>query len=42
MQVGGNSKLLVTGLIVNGVWGLMTAAFYRVVESSSRRVSAGR
>lgn len=34
MQVGGNPKLLVTGLIVNGVWGLMTAVFYRVMSRS--------
>jgi hypothetical protein len=34
MQVGGNPKLLVTGLVVNGVWGLMTAVFYRVAEKS--------
>lgn len=31
MPVGGNSKLLVFGLIVNGVWGLMSALFYRVM-----------
>lgn len=30
-QVGGNSKLLVVGLIVNAVWGLATAAFYRLM-----------
>ena len=31
MPVGGNPKLLVTGLVVNGVWGLMTAVFYRLM-----------
>jgi hypothetical protein len=37
MPVGANSKLLAIGLTVNGVWGLMTAVFYRVFQSSSRR-----
>lgn len=32
MQVGGNSKLLMTGLIVNAVWGLATAVFYRLLQ----------
>src|SRR5215212_2685034 len=32
MPVGGNPRLLVTGLIVNAAWGLATAAFYRVFE----------
>lgn len=32
VQVGGNAKLLVVGLIVNGVWGLATAAFYRLMS----------
>ena len=32
MQVGGNPRLLVTGLIVNAVWGLMTAVFYRLMS----------
>ena len=31
IAVGGNPKLLVVGLVVNGVWGLMTAVFYRVM-----------
>ena len=31
IQVGGNAKLLVVGLVVNGVWGLMTAVFYRLM-----------
>lgn len=31
IQVGGNSKLLVVGLIVNAVWGLATAVFYRLM-----------
>ena len=32
MQMSGNpSKLLAVGLIVNAVWGLATAAFYRVM-----------
>ena len=31
IQVGGNSKLLVVGLIVNAVWGLATALFYRLM-----------
>jgi len=30
--VGGNPKLLMTGLIVNAVWGLATAAFYRLIQ----------
>ena len=33
MQTGGNvGKLLTIGLIVNAVWGLATAAFYRLME----------
>jgi hypothetical protein len=32
IEVGGNSKLLVTGLIVNAVWGLATAVFYRLLQ----------
>lgn len=32
VQVGGNPRLLVTGLIVNAVWGLMTAVFYRLMS----------
>ena len=32
IQVGGNSKLLVVGLIVNAVWGLATALFYRLMS----------
>lgn len=32
MKVGGNPKLLVTGLVVNAVWGLMTAVFYRLMQ----------
>jgi hypothetical protein len=28
MPIGADSKLFVTGLIINGVWGLVTAAFY--------------
>ena len=32
MPVGGNSKLLVVGLIVNGVWGLVSALLYRVMD----------
>jgi hypothetical protein len=31
IQVGGNSKLLVVGLIVNAVWGLATALFYHLM-----------
>lgn len=31
IEVGGNSKLLVVGLIVNAVWGLATAVFYRLM-----------
>jgi hypothetical protein len=31
VQVGGNPKLLMTGLIVNAVWGLATALFYRLM-----------
>jgi hypothetical protein len=31
IQVGGNPKLLVVGLIVNGVWGLVSALFYRLM-----------
>jgi len=31
IQVGGNSKLLVTGLIVNAVWGFATAFYYRLM-----------
>ena len=38
MPVGGNATLLVVGLIVNGVWGVVTAALYRVFESSRSRV----
>jgi hypothetical protein len=32
MPVGGNTKLLAVGLIVNGVWGLATALFYRIMQ----------
>ena len=32
MPVGGNSKLLVVGLIVNGVWGLVSALLYKVMD----------
>lgn len=32
MPVGGNAKLLAVGLIVNGVWGLATAGFYRIMQ----------
>jgi hypothetical protein len=32
MPVGGNPKLLVTGLIVNAVWGFATAVFYRLMQ----------
>ncbi len=39
MQMSGDpTKLLATGLIVNAVWGLATATYYRVVESSRSRV----
>lgn len=31
MQVPANAKMLVIGLIVNGVWGLATALFYRLM-----------
>ncbi|HUR81414.1 MAG TPA: hypothetical protein VM733_11645, partial [Thermoanaerobaculia bacterium] len=31
MPVGGNPKLLMAGLIINGVWGLVTALFYRLM-----------
>ena len=31
IAVGGNAKLLVVGLIVNGVWGLMSAVYYRLM-----------
>lgn len=38
MQMSGNpTKLLATGLIVNAVWGLATAAYYRVFESTRSR-----
>jgi hypothetical protein len=30
--IGGNSALFLIGLIVNGVWGLATAFFYRLVQ----------
>jgi hypothetical protein len=32
---GNPSKLIVTGLIVNAVWGLMTAVFYRLMSRRS-------
>lgn len=32
VTVGGNPKLLVTGLIVNAVWGFATALFYRFMQ----------
>ena len=32
IAVGGNSKLLVTGLVVNAVWGLLTAVLYRLMQ----------
>jgi len=32
VAVGGNSKLLVTGLVVNAVWGLCTAILYRLMH----------
>jgi len=32
IAVGGNPKFLIVGLIVNGVWGLMSALFYRLMS----------
>ena len=32
IKMGGNPKLLVVGLVVNGVWGLMSAVSYRLMS----------
>ena len=32
MPVGGNAMLFAVGLIINGVWGLVTAGLYRLME----------
>jgi len=32
MSVGGNQMLLLVGLLINGVWGLVTALLYRLME----------
>ncbi|HYC91574.1 MAG TPA: hypothetical protein VEO54_20310 [Thermoanaerobaculia bacterium] len=32
MPVGSNAKLFLVGLIVNGVWGMATALFYRMMQ----------
>lgn len=32
MKMGNDPKLIMTGLLVNAVWGLMTALFYRVLQ----------
>jgi hypothetical protein len=39
MTGGPSAGLFAIGLLVNGVWGLATAAFYRVFESSRDRVA---
>lgn len=39
MPGGANAGLFAIGLLVNGVWGVMTALFYRAVESSRRQVA---
>ena len=38
VALGGNAKMLAVGLIVNGVWGLATAAFYRLMSRGDRGI----
>jgi hypothetical protein len=35
LPMGGNTKMLLTGLIINGVWGLVTAIAYRAMGGRS-------
>ena len=40
MPAGGDSKMIAIGLIINGVWALATAAFYRLISRTADRTPA--